>query len=120
VIAIENAGCLDSVRNERGNCRSHSTIAPAQDAWCRPKLARSQLTPASRMKSRIHSTSSKFFRTVAELIDELNDVLKPAALDDKTREEIDETHAYAKGNLEKVCSTAARRLHRQEHAAAFA
>jgi len=37
-----------------------------------------------------------------ELIDELNDVLKPAALDGKTREEIDELTHMLKGNLEKV------------------
>jgi signal transduction histidine kinase len=36
------------------------------------------------------------------LIDELNEVLKPAALDDKTREEIDELTHMLKGNLEKV------------------
>jgi signal transduction histidine kinase len=36
------------------------------------------------------------------LIDELNDVLKPAALDDKMREEIDELTHMLKGNLEKV------------------
>src|SRR6202000_1747742 len=38
----------------------------------------------------------------AELIDELNDVLKPAALDDKTREEIDELTHMLKANREKV------------------
>jgi PAS domain S-box-containing protein len=38
----------------------------------------------------------------AELTDELNDVLKTAALDDKTREEIDELAHMLKGNLEKV------------------
>src|SRR5205823_13328671 len=38
----------------------------------------------------------------AELIDELNEVLKPAAIDGKTREEIDELTHMLKSNLEKV------------------
>ena len=37
-----------------------------------------------------------------ELIDELNDVLKSASIDGKTREEIDELTHMLKGNLEKV------------------
>ena len=37
-----------------------------------------------------------------DLIDELEDVLKPAALDSKTREETDELTHMLKGNLEKV------------------
>ncbi len=45
---------------------------------------------------------NNFSALSAELIDELNDVLKPAALDDKTREEIDELTHMLKGNLEKV------------------
>ena len=45
---------------------------------------------------------NNFSALSAELIDELNDVLKHAALDDKTREEIDELTHMLKGNLEKV------------------
>ena len=45
---------------------------------------------------------NNFSALSAELIDELNEVLKPAALDDKTREEIDELTHMLKGNLEKV------------------
>ena len=45
---------------------------------------------------------NNFSALSAELIDELNDVLKPAALDDKMREEIDELTHMLKGNLEKV------------------
>src|SRR5207244_8106865 len=37
-----------------------------------------------------------------ELIDELNEALKSASIDDKTREEIDELTHMLKGNLEKV------------------
>jgi signal transduction histidine kinase len=45
---------------------------------------------------------NNFSALSAELIDELNDVLKPAALDGKTREEVDELTHMLKGNLEKV------------------
>jgi signal transduction histidine kinase len=45
---------------------------------------------------------NNFSSLSAELIDELNDVLKPAALDDKMREEIDELTHMLKSNLEKV------------------
>src|SRR6202034_3799231 len=45
---------------------------------------------------------NNFSALSAELIDELNDVLKPAALDDKVREEIDELTQMLRSNLEKV------------------
>jgi two-component system, NtrC family, sensor kinase len=45
---------------------------------------------------------NNFSALSAELIDELNDVLKPAALDGTMREEIDELTQMLKGNLEKV------------------
>src|SRR6202041_2437219 len=45
---------------------------------------------------------NNFSALSAELIDELNEVLKPAPLDDKIREEIDELTHMLKGNLEKV------------------
>src|SRR5213075_1439410 len=45
---------------------------------------------------------NNFSALSAELVDELQDVLKPAALDDKTREEIDELTLMLKSNLEKV------------------
>jgi signal transduction histidine kinase len=45
---------------------------------------------------------NNFSALSAELIDELDDVLKPAPLDDKAREEIDELMQMLKGNLEKV------------------
>src|ERR1700716_2114728 len=45
---------------------------------------------------------NNFSALSAELVDELDDVLKPAALDKKTREEIDELTHMLKGNLEKV------------------
>jgi two-component system, NtrC family, sensor kinase len=45
---------------------------------------------------------NNFSAVSAELIDELNEALKSADLDDKTREEIDELTHMLKGNLEKV------------------
>ena len=45
---------------------------------------------------------NNFSALSADLIDELDDVLKPAALDRKTREETDELTHMLKGNLEKV------------------
>ena len=45
---------------------------------------------------------NNFSALSADLIDELDDVLKPAALDSKTREETDELTHMLKGNLEKV------------------
>src|SRR6266403_21770 len=45
---------------------------------------------------------NNFSALSAELIDELDDVLKPAALDNKTREETSELTHMLKGNLEKV------------------
>jgi signal transduction histidine kinase len=45
---------------------------------------------------------NNFSALSSELIDELNDVLMHAALDDKMREEIDELTHMLKGNLEKV------------------
>jgi PAS domain S-box-containing protein len=45
---------------------------------------------------------NNFSALSADLIDELEDVLKPAALDSKTREETSELTHMLKGNLEKV------------------
>jgi len=45
---------------------------------------------------------NNFAALSAELTDELNEVLAPAALDEKTREEIDEITHTLKGNLERV------------------
>ena len=45
---------------------------------------------------------NNFSALSAELTDELNDVLKPVALDGKIREEVDELTGMLKDNLEKV------------------
>jgi two-component system, NtrC family, sensor kinase len=45
---------------------------------------------------------NNFSSLSAELIDELNDTLKPVALESKVRQEVDNLTAMLKGNLEKV------------------
>jgi two-component system, NtrC family, sensor kinase len=45
---------------------------------------------------------NNFAALSVELVDELDDVLKPAALDNKTREGNEELTQMLKGNLEKV------------------
>jgi signal transduction histidine kinase len=45
---------------------------------------------------------NNFAAPSVELVDELDDVLKPAALDNKTREGTEELTQILKGNLEKV------------------
>ena len=45
---------------------------------------------------------NNFAALSSDLIDELNDLLKTATLEDKTREELDELTHMLKGNLEKV------------------
>jgi two-component system, NtrC family, sensor kinase len=45
---------------------------------------------------------NNFSALSVELVNEMNDVLEPAKLDDRTREELDEIRELLKGNLEKV------------------
>src|SRR5207249_7984268 len=49
---------------------------------------------------------NNFSALSGELIDELNEVLKSASIDDKTREEIDELTHMLKGISKRSCSTA--------------
>jgi two-component system NtrC family sensor kinase len=51
---------------------------------------------------------NNFSALSVELVDELDDVLKPAALDNKTREGTEELTQMLKGNLEKVVQHAQR------------
>ena len=63
-----------------------TTCAPRRIAWCRPRSSPRSASspPASRTRSRTRSTSSTISRRCRrELIDELNDVLKAAALDEQ-------------------------------------
>jgi signal transduction histidine kinase len=106
VIAIENARLFNQVQERtRELSLSLDELRTAQDRLVQTEKLASlgQLTAgiAHEIKNPLNFVNN-FSALSAELIDELNDVLKPAALDDKTREEIDELTHMLKSNLEKV------------------
>ena len=106
VIAIENVRLFDQVQERTKELSlSLEDLRTAQDRLVQTEKLASlgQLTAgiAHEIKNPLNFVNN-FSALSAELIDELNDVLKPAALDDKTREEIDELTHMLKGNLEKV------------------
>src|SRR5665213_1124595 len=106
VIAIENARLFNQVQSRtRELSLSLDELRTAQDRLVQTEKLASlgQLTAgiAHEIKNPLNFVNN-FSSLSAELIDELNDVLKPAALDDKTREEIDELTHMLKSNLEKV------------------
>jgi signal transduction histidine kinase len=106
VIAIENARLFTQVQDRtRELSLSLDELRTAQDRLVQTEKLASlgQLTAgiAHEIKNPLNFVNN-FSALSAELVDELNDVLKPAALDDKTREEIDELTHMLKGNLEKV------------------
>ncbi len=106
VIAISNVGLFEQVQ-ERTRELTHSLdeLRTAQDRLIQTEKLASlgQLTAgiAHEIKNPLNFVNN-FSALSSELIDELNDVLKPAALDGKVREEIDELTHMLKGNLEKV------------------
>jgi GAF domain-containing protein/sensor histidine kinase YesM len=106
VIAISNVGLFEQVQERtRELSNSLDELRTAQDRLVQTEKLASlgQLTAgiAHEIKNPLNFVNN-FSALSAELIDELNDALKPAALDGKVREEIDELTHMLKGNLEKV------------------
>jgi len=106
VIAIGNVRLFEEVQERtRELSNSLDELRTAQDRLIQTEKLASlgQLTAgiAHEIKNPLNFVNN-FSALSAELVDELNDVLKPASLDGKTREEIDELTLMLKGNLEKV------------------
>jgi signal transduction histidine kinase len=106
LIAIENVRLFDEVQERTKELSlSLEDLRTAQDRLVQTEKLASlgQLTAgiAHEIKNPLNFVNN-FSALSAELIDELNDVLKPATLDGKTREEVDELTHMLKGNLEKV------------------
>jgi signal transduction histidine kinase len=106
VIAIGNVHLFEEVQKRtRELSQSLDELRTAQDRLVQTEKLASlgQLTAgiAHEIKNPLNFVNN-FSALSAELIDELNNALKPAALDGKVREEIDELTHLLKGNLEKV------------------
>jgi two-component system NtrC family sensor kinase len=106
VIAIENVRLFDEVQaRTKELAASLEDLRTAKDRLVQTEKLASlgQLTAgiAHEIKNPLNFVNN-FSSLSAELIDELNDALKPAALDDNVRGEVDELTQMLKGNLEKV------------------
>jgi len=106
VIAIENVRLFDEVKaRTRELSQSLEDLRTAQDRLVQTEKLASlgQLTAgiAHEIKNPLNFVNN-FSALSGELVDELNDLLGSATLDDKVREEIDELTHMLKGNLEKV------------------
>src|SRR4051794_7797769 len=106
VIAIGNVRLFEEVQERtRELSTSLDELRTAQDRLIQTEKLASlgQLTAgiAHEIKNPLNFVNN-FSALSAELVDELNDVLQPATLDGKVREEIDELTHMLKGNLEKV------------------
>ena len=105
-IAIENARLFEEVQSRtRELSRSLEDLRLAQDRLVQTEKLASlgQLTAgiAHEIKNPLNFVNN-FSAVSTELIDELNDVLKSAALEGEMRKEIDELTQMLRGNLEKV------------------
>jgi two-component system NtrC family sensor kinase len=106
VIAIENARLFDEVQTRTKElAASLDELRTAQDRLVQTEKLASlgQLTAgiAHEIKNPLNFVNN-FSALSAELADELNDVLKPVALDGSVRVEVDELTGLLKDNLEKV------------------
>ncbi len=106
VIAIENVRLFEEVQQRTKElATSLDELRTAQDRLVQTEKLASlgQLTAgiAHEIKNPLNFVNN-FAALSAELTDELNEVLAPAALDHKTREEVDEITHTLKDNLGKV------------------
>ena len=106
VIAISNFNLFDQVQQRtRELSKSLDDLRTAQDRLVQTEKLASlgQLTAgiAHEIKNPLNFVNN-FAALSAELTDELNDILKPAALDETIRAEVDELTSTLKDNLEKV------------------
>jgi GAF domain-containing protein len=106
VIAIGNVRLFEQVQQRTNELSlSLDNLRTAQDRLIQTEKLASlgQLTAgiAHEIKNPLNFVNN--FSTLSkELVDELSDALKPVAVDDKKREELDELTHLLKGNLEKV------------------
>jgi GAF domain-containing protein len=106
VIAIENVRLFEQVQERTKELSlSFEDLRAAQDRLVQTEKLASlgQLTAgiAHEIKNPLNFVNN-FSALSAELIDELDDALRPAVLDGKVREEIDDLTRMLKSNLERV------------------
>jgi two-component system NtrC family sensor kinase len=106
VIAVENVRLFDETQaRSKELAASLEELRTAQDRLVQTEKLASlgQLTAgiAHEIKNPLNFVNN-FSSLSAELIDELDEALAPAALDQKTRDEVSELTAMLKSNLEKV------------------